>query len=59
MHQTSWQAQATHIVWADREALGGAITEIDTTAVLARHDKPIDNPGVEMDARARGVRIDV
>jgi hypothetical protein len=59
MHQTSWQAQWAHIAWADHEALGGAITEIDTTAVLARHDKAIDNPGVEMDARTRGVWIDV
>jgi hypothetical protein len=37
-------------VWADREALGGAITEIDTTAVLTRHDGPIDNPSVEIGA---------
>jgi hypothetical protein len=33
-----------------REALGAAIAEIDTTAVLTRHDVPIDNRGVEMSA---------
>jgi hypothetical protein len=45
-------AQWAHIVWADREALGRAIAEIDTTAVLTRHDRPIDNHGVEMGASA-------
>jgi hypothetical protein len=35
------------VAWADHEALGGAIDEIDTTAVLTHHDRPIDNHGVE------------
>jgi hypothetical protein len=38
------------IVWADRDALAVAIAEIDTTAVLTRHDSPIDNRGVKMGA---------
>jgi hypothetical protein len=48
--QTLRCSSEAHIVWADREALGGAITEIDTTAVLTRHDRLIDNPPVETGA---------
>lgn len=36
------------------KAVGRPIAEIDTTAVLTRHDRPIDNRGVGMGASARG-----
>jgi hypothetical protein len=45
-------------VWADREALGGAIADIDTTAVLTRHDRPIDSPDVEMGASRHRTMVD-
>jgi hypothetical protein len=32
------------------KALGGAMAEIDTTAVPMRHDRPIDNPDVNLGA---------
>jgi hypothetical protein len=37
---------------ADRAAVGGVIAEIDTMAVLTCQDRTIDNPDVEMGARA-------
>jgi hypothetical protein len=37
-------------VWADHEALRGPIAEIDTTAVLTRHDWPIGDRGIETGA---------
>jgi hypothetical protein len=42
-----------HIGWADREALGGAIAELDTTAVDYPTLRPIDSPDVEMGASRR------
>jgi hypothetical protein len=50
VHVVAGHVITAHIVWADREALGGAITEIDTTVVLTRHDTPIDNPDVDTGA---------
>jgi hypothetical protein len=44
-------------VWADHDALGGAIAEIDTMAVLTRHDRPIDNPDVETGASTRAMMV--
>jgi hypothetical protein len=45
------------IVGADREALGGAITEINTTAVTTAITGTIDNPDVEMGASTSATMV--
>jgi hypothetical protein len=45
------------MVGPTNDALGGPIAEIDTTAVLTRHDWPIDNPDVEIGASPRAPMV--